>query len=286
MSFRQFRAHVFYAFPHIFDTSRQQLVHRWKRLAENDAAIAPIQLLIECVDRSCGGHGLFRLENVPALDLQRFDWRSYFEDRIHGQRRPIHFDYDMQRGYAEPIGVTIAQLTRATDDPAWLTHLSECFREMARQPGVAQLVAQLPAFWMLELSGLLADPIGDDVRDHVERVLDHAMATVNDHMTSFEAQAQFVTTFHGRLACNLANVDVGRLASVFVKLISFRNEQLDALALSHIFKLLATRGDGHTELLDVCSTREFTGALNDILDKRSRIALVRHAFRIAIMLQR
>lgn len=258
----------------------------WQRLAENDAAIAPIQLLIECLDRSCGGHGLFRLENVTAIGLQQFDWRSYFEDRILGRRRPVRFDYDTQRGYAERIGVIIAMLTRVTNDPAWMAHLCECSREMARQPGVARLVAQLPAFWIFELNYMLADPMDDDVRVEFERVLDHAMVTVNEHMTNFEAQYQFVTTFHGQLACNLANMSVERLASVFVKCISFRNDQMDALALSHIFKLLSARGDGHTALLDVCSTREFVGALNDILDKRGRIALVRHAFRIAIMLQR
>lgn len=263
----------------------QQLVHDWKGLCEADAAIAPIQLIIECLDRSCGNNGHFRLENDTATYLHPFDWNRYFEDRVIPQRRAIRFNYDVQSGYAEAIGLTIASFTRETVNPTWLICLSECFRAMAQLPCIALLVAQLPAFWIFELNDQLTQPMDDDKRERFENVLDHVVTTMNDIMTSYAGQVQFVTTFHSLLTQNLAHMDVERLAPVFVKFISFRNDKVDTLALSNIFKVLSSQSLGYEKLVDVCSTRAFVAALNEILDKRGRIAVLRYAYRIAITLQ-
>lgn len=251
---------------------------------ENATAAAAIQIILECLDRSFGGRGIFRLPH-ETVNLRTFDWVKYF-DSIVNQCRSVQFDIAIQCEFAETIGVMIAKFTENTEDVGWLEILAKFMRVMVQAGEIVQLIVQVPVYLLFELSIILSEQLPDNVRRVVEKIMNHVINTVEVHMVNFVARIQFATTFYNRLVHNLEAMDISRLSRIIVLFITYQNDKLDKLALSHIFSMLNAQQNGYEQLVAICCTHEFIVALNEILEKRATVTVLRLAFRIAILIQK
>lgn len=251
---------------------------------ENATSAAVIQIILECLDKSFGGHGVFRICH-RSVDLRTFDWITYFEGIVN-QYYHRQFNFVIQRDHATAIGEMIAKFTENTEDINWLQIFSRFIRTMCQSRELAQLIAQVPVHLIFGISTILCEDLNDEPRRALEQILNYTIATVNVHMRCYAARTQFATTFYNRLVHNLEIVDIDHLSRLIIRFVTCPDDKLNTLAFSNIYAILNAQHDGYDELLAICCTQEFIAALNDILDNRKSVALLRYAFRIAILIQK
>lgn len=259
-----------------------EISHRYR---QNRAAVAAIQIIIKCVDSSCGASGIFQLAN--DIELRYFDWHSYFEQRF---RLVAQFDTEMLRHLGEPIGEAIGSFTAHTDHPLWLKFLADFLRETINWQFMVELIAQITAFLLFELCNLVEARTNTAPNDVLTRALieisGHVTDTANQLMTKFPQDTQFTETFFAQLRMRLNDANIRHLSRTFDRFLTHKISQVNVIALSSILKMLTQQVQGYERLMDICIAPEFLAALNEIMETVLHFNTLRLAFKIAIWLQK
>lgn len=255
------------------------------RRSSNEAAVAAIQIIIKCLDSSCGASGIFQLPN--DIVLRHYDWHAYFEQRV---LLVAQFDEDMLQNLGEPIGEMIGRFTaHTTRHSSWLKYLAHFVREAINRQFMADLIAQMLVFLLYELSNLVETNTitapDDPMTRAVTEICKHVTSSANQLMTNFPQQTLFAETFFAQLKLRLNNVNIRHLSCVFARFLTHQISAVNVIALSNILSMLTKQGRGYERLMEVCITREFLTALNEIMELVLHTNTLQLAFKMAIWLQ-